>query len=413
MPFKVQTEIDLAVIEANARHEGSETKPELGESEPIHFPQSAWRGVFADYRDAMENTTEASDVSHFAALWATCAVRLGRSVYMEAGDTTYANAYICFFGATGDKKTTAARRPRSLGLLDGVHVISNVGSAEGLADALHPGEASGDPGTALFFWEEFGSFLSRARWKNATILEFFTETFDCPPEWGLRYRDKNRITVRQPTPSILTGTTTDWFWKSARSDDFHGGFGNRFVYLTGRKKAPMPSPSEPNKERIEALRNRLARLGSYSGPAYFSPEAGELWDLFYVDFESKERMGLLAAALKRIHVYVRKLAMVFAATEGTLPMITADQLKSSIAVCLYSAECARLLIEAQAASRPEGELERKFLDWLGKHDGERKRYMQQTLSKYAGSCEVFNKTLTNLARADMIEIRDGRVFVNR
>lgn len=31
------------------------------------FPESAWRGAFADYREAMAGTTEASDVAHFGA----------------------------------------------------------------------------------------------------------------------------------------------------------------------------------------------------------------------------------------------------------------------------------------------------------------------------------------------------------
>ena len=34
-----------------------------------NFPEIAWRGLFADYRRAMVDTTEASDVAHFGTFW--------------------------------------------------------------------------------------------------------------------------------------------------------------------------------------------------------------------------------------------------------------------------------------------------------------------------------------------------------
>ena len=50
----------------------------------------------------------------------------------------------------------------------------------------------------------------------------------------MKYR-KNPISLRNPTPTILACTTSEWFWKNARPDDFLGGLGNRFLYLTGRR----------------------------------------------------------------------------------------------------------------------------------------------------------------------------------
>src|SRR5229473_6910856 len=55
----------------------TEFSPEgLERSQSVPFPRAAWRGVFADYRAAMERATEASDVFHFASLWARGAVAL-------------------------------------------------------------------------------------------------------------------------------------------------------------------------------------------------------------------------------------------------------------------------------------------------------------------------------------------------
>lgn len=195
------------------------------------FPESAWRGIFAEYRDVMADTTEASDVAHFASLWGTAAVNLGRQVSMYAGDEIFPNSYLLFFGSTGDKKTTAPRRIlRHRLLADTVQVLSNAGSPEGMLDALQVQQAA-NPTVYLCFFEEVSTLLKHGRREDSTLFEFFTETFDCPSVYRPTYRN-NKAEINQPTPSILAGTTTEWFWKNARAEDFHGGFGNRLLYLT-------------------------------------------------------------------------------------------------------------------------------------------------------------------------------------
>ncbi len=377
------------------------------------FPESAWRGAFASYREAMIGTTEASDVAHFTAFWAAAAVTLGRRVSMYSGERIFANVYLSVFGPTGDKKTTAQRRILNCGLLPpSLQVIRNLGSTEGLADALK--REDGGEVVALFFWEELTALFARGRWTGSTILEFFTETFDCPPEWGMKYRN-DPISLRAPTPTILAGTTCEWFWKNARSDDFYGGLGNRFLYLTGPKKKPVPNPSEPDGAVLKQVHTALAMLSElHPVEVRFDTVARRLWEQFYESWEQRERTGLYAAAVKRIHVYIRKLAMTYAALEGTLPEIGIEQLKAAIAVGVYAAECAKALVDAQTATlRPEGELEQKFMKWIAEHDGERRRRMQQTLSKLTGGCETFNRVLLNLSKADQIEIRGNRVYVAR
>lgn len=74
------------------------------------------------------------------------------------------------------------RRPKNTGLLADVRIINNVGSTEGLADALQP--PGGGDAVAMFLWEELTPVLARGRWTGSTLLEFLTECFDCPPEWA-------------------------------------------------------------------------------------------------------------------------------------------------------------------------------------------------------------------------------------
>lgn len=378
------------------------------------FPEIAWRGLFADYRTATDGTTEACDVVHFATLWSVVGVVLGRKVHMVSGDIIYPNTYLAFFGPSGDKKTTAERRIFSCHLFEHhplIKVISGVGSTDGLADDL----TSAETGVFLFFWEEFASMLAHARWTGSTLLEFITETFDCPSEWNKHYR-KKPIHLEMPTPSILTGTTPEWFWKYAKAEDFYGGAGNRILFFCGAKKKPIPNPIEVNGEIIHRIKEQLKIVaGGVPKRAQWTEGAEKVWNDFYVKFESRERPGLLGAAVKRAHVYVRKLAMTYAALEGTLPYVHKDQLLAAIAVIEYSVWCAEKLIEMQAAqSKPQGELEQRFLKWIGAHEGERLRVMQMRMWKYCGDSETFNRVRRSLELADRIQIDgDRRVYLSK
>jgi hypothetical protein len=258
----------------------------------------------------MQGTTECSDVVHFLTFWAAVAVMLGRRIYMDVGDITYSNVYLAFFGPSGDRKTTGQRRISRCGLLDSdpdIPIIRSGGSTEGIADRL----MAAPEGKFMFAWEEFATILGPARWSGATIIEFLTEVFDCPDKWDRDFRT-NPVTLVTPTPTILTMTTPEWFWRHARQEDFYGGFGNRFCFFSGTKKPPIPIPRSIDRSIdrsiIDQIKQKLATLANktYDKGARWTPGAANIWNKFYCEFESHERKGLLGAALKRVHVYVQK-----------------------------------------------------------------------------------------------------------
>jgi hypothetical protein len=376
------------------------------------FPEIAWRGLFETYRAAMDGTTEACDAAHYVTLWAVVAAILGRKVEMYSGTVIYPNVYLCLFGETGDKKTTAERRISSCGLLEHwphIRLVRGVGSTEGLADEL----AKSETGDYLFAWDEFATFLSQARWSGSTLMEFFTECFDCPDEWEKEYR-KRPVHLKTPTPSILTATTTEWFWKHAKAEDFYGGFGNRYAFFTGSRKSLLPNPNIVDENIIRSIKDHLKTVAARSPcRAGWTNTAKKLWDSFYLKFEGAQRNSLLRAATKRATVYVRKLVMVYAALEQTLPHIDEDQLEAAIAVVMYAVTCTERLLDQQAAqSQPLGELEQRMLKWVANNEGKRVRRWQQLMWKHTGSSEVFNRIKDSLVKADRIEIRDKRVFLS-
>jgi hypothetical protein len=155
--------------------------------------------------------------------------------------------------------------------------------------------------------------------------------------------------------------------------------------------------------RVKAHFNRL--LGTKPSVARWTPKAQKLWEEFYCEFEreNQKRPELLAAALKRAHIYVRKLAMTYAACEETLPDISEAQLQASIDVIHYSIRCAEQLIDLQAVqSKPGSEVEKVCLRWVVMHEGETVRRWQQKMHRYCGDASTFNKTKRDLCESDQV-----------
>lgn len=311
---------------------------------PLVFPETAWRGPFAEYRAAMNGTSEAPDSAHFAALWAVAAARLRRRVSIHYAFTHYANVFLVNFGTTGDSKTSSMRQGLRLLPTNGsVRVARGVGSAEALGDWMAQSE-DGARVSHLLFLEELGSLLVRGGWEGSTLLSFLTETFDAPEIYEIPFR-KRPVKVEEPTPVLLAGTTPEWFWRSAQERDFHGGFGNRLFFLTGLPKPPIPMPGKPDPVMLARVKSALDRLCDIEPCEMgLSADALELWRSFYLAWKATTFDPLTAAATKRTPAYALKLALVYASFEQTAPIITADQLTASILVARFGVACAEHLI---------------------------------------------------------------------
>jgi hypothetical protein len=371
-----------------------------GEPEPEQvlpaFPKAAWRGVFGEYRDTMQSATEAPDPFHFSTLLVRAGIELRRRIWFTYGLKLFPNFYCLNFGPTGDRKTTAQRTLPDLGSAP-VKIISGAGSGEGLADEFH----SVTPGSpCLILIEEFAELLRRGRWDGATVLQFLTTCFDCPPRYELKFR-KTGVTIEEPTPSLLAGTTPEWFWASAKLSDFHGGFGNRILYFCGPRNPLISLPAEPD---LTETRTQVDRLVSVpGGPGRLSPQATTLWEEFYKAWEQKQqkRDAILQAAIQRIPACILKIAMVYASFEKTWPEINREQLSSAILVGNFSAKCAAELLSLQnAGTNPTKELERRILAYAAQSPGRQttKRLIYKALWRYYSCAEHFERSFNALVR---------------
>jgi hypothetical protein len=294
-------------------------------------------------------------------------------------------------------------------------IVRGGGSGEGLADEFSGAELGQG---CLLYAEEFSQILRPGRWEGATLIPFLTQCFDCPPRYEMKFR-KSPVELEQPTPSLLAGATPDWFWQDFRAKDFQGGFGNRLFFFAGTRKPAIPLPESPNVDAISRVVNTLAEVQPCQ--VRFDAKAFALWDRFYRawDAEEQRRDPLLLAAVKRIHAYILKLAMVYAALEGTLPEITADQLSASILVGRYGEQCAIELLSLQnAGTNPRKELERRILALVDAEPSGRitRREIYKRLWRHYSDAEAFNRPFDSLVRAGELFTKNegrGRVWVSR
>lgn len=377
------------------------------------FPEDAWRGPFLDYRAAMDGTSEAPDTAHFAAFWATVAARLRRRVSFYMAFPHFANVFLVSYGTTGDSKTSAARQALRLLPPDGqVKVLRGIGSAEALGDWMAQPEGA-PPVSHLLFVEEISTLLTRGGWEGSTVLSFLTETYDCPDVYEVPFR-KNPVRVEEPTPTLLAGTTPEWFWKSMREIDIHGGFGNRLFFLTGRPKPPIPLPTKPHGEYLHRVQQALAQLDRIERcELVLEQQAKTLWAEFYHAWKITPWAPLTAAAVKRIPAYIIKLAMTYAALEQTVPVIRADQLAAAMKVGHYGARCAQRLMERHQLQTRQGQLESRVCQVLAGGPLPVWRIHQAISGRF--SAEDVNRAIKSLEVPEIIRVvkrtsRGGPVY---
>jgi hypothetical protein len=335
---------------------GEQTAPEP----TPELPEEAWRGVFGDYRAAMQGTSEASDSAHFASMWAAVAVRLRRRVCIHYARTTFPNVYVINYGITGDSKTTAQRAADDL--LPGedrVRVLRGVGSTEGTCDWMQCDD-EGVKVAHLLHLEELAALLTRGRWDGSTTLQFLTEAFDTPDVFEIPYR-KNPVRVVEPTPTLLAATTPEWFWRSIREVDLYGGFGNRLFFVTGTPKPPIPLPKKADQYLLSRVRERLKHLDKLDAcEGRLTADAEGVWNAFYMAWKETTRLldPLTAAVTKRIHTYAIKLALTYAALESTLPDITCEQIVAAIKVAHFGLKCGEHLVRGRQQFSTPGRCEK-------------------------------------------------------
>jgi hypothetical protein len=416
------------------------------------LPESVWRGIFADYRELMSPTSEASDTYHFAAFLTTIGALLGRSVMIYYAGPLYPNFYVVIEGRTGISRKSSAIRTavktihdvektlllrRGLSTVEGLINLLRAPTKEELAEyaeeleAFREGRILQEPSEPppifphegrrlLVTLDEFALLLKKAKQESSsTLIQGLTDAYDCPPTLDNPTKERP-MSAYKPCLSIIGLTTKAWLERTLDYDDLLGGFVNRFIFFAGEPKDPIPLPPEPDGQRWNQIKIYLntVRTGYHSfalkeqSPIRFrlSPEAELLWDDYYRKWHKRQKEcdnEMMACLFQRLPNHAMKSTLVFAALEDKdgARQINADQLEAGIDFADYAERSYEYLFHNFGFSRRarvEAMVEEKLRESpLSKRD------LRRCISSSVSTKEL-NETITDLLRIDKI----GEHYIN-
>ena len=193
----------------------------------------------------------------------------------------FPNFYICLVGRTAiTRKDTA--RCRAQRLLNDLHseenpenpqfqILPGIGSAEGLLDAL-----GGERKVVVLSESELLSLLAKARQEAlSNLIPKLTSLFDCPDLETFKTRQRT-VVCKEPFLSISSGTTLAWLQKALTEKDIYGGFANRFIFVYGNPKPPLPFPPKVDADAYTALLAKINDMRLWAERLRQSEAGGEL-----------------------------------------------------------------------------------------------------------------------------------------
>lgn len=188
-----------------------------------------------------------------------------------------------------------------------------------------------------------------------------------------------------------------------------GGVGNRFRYFSGRQKPHIARPPKPDAAKLAEVQAALDRLRNIPElEVTFTPEAADVWDQFFAKWqESRPREELAAAITKRIDLYVLKDAMKYAALEGTLPHITAEQVIAAVAVGHYCSKGALRLLDDRQQTSDQGRCEQAILNFLSEQT---KWIPRRVLQRHCARFDawLFRRAIESLIWAGRVLEQEGK-----
>jgi hypothetical protein len=402
---KGQTKAKAKPAETNASNDA------LG-FEPAPIPESCYRGWVGAYVDLVTPLTEAPPIYHFGAGLALVAATMGRSVFHDYAGNLFCADYFLLIGMAGkSRKDTAIKIAVSLPKRRPAHetrifeppftVQSNVASGQGLIKALseHP--------DMLLYVSEYQRLIRNSRAETSTILQTLTEAWDAGDV--LQNTTKgDPLTAKLPCLTVLAAVQPGILAAETRQEDVESGYLTRFLPLPGIAKGSIPNPPRIDTARAfglyqQLLRNRTSYLQHAGGTELLlTADAEERWAEWYeADWNrpvANEDEGSMQA---RLGTHARKMAMIFAASEGASEL-TLDHINAGIDFVEWSWKHTKLLMKSWGADRLH-KLASRIERALERHGPMTKRRLQQT-AQNKDSISDFKATLQNMAYTGAIVI---------
>ena len=375
------------------------------------LPSSAYFGWFAEYRDLMAPTSEAPDQFHLGASLTLAGAMMGRRVYAEyISQQLYGNLYTVLVGPSGtSRKDTAIKRSLSVPQLQegnvyirpAYEVRRDVSSSEGIVSMLEE-----TPNVLLYITELSALKANAVRKGTTTINDRLIEAWDTPHKLENLSKGAPK-TATNPYLSIIAATQPGRLATGMTDEDIHSGFANRWLYITGDGKAPIPRPPAMDKTRAWQLYMTLYRqIDRYPEGTALHMDAGahECWDAWYVRHRQPKQWTEDESAMRvRQADLVQKVALIYAVSEGA-QLISTKHLEPAIELIDWSWSAVSAWLNDWGATE-DAKIAQRIRDILSRRGALHKRQLQQAIGRRLGP-GVFMKTLDAMVRTGEVEI-DG------
>ncbi len=360
------------------------------------------------YMQILEDVTEAPRSYHLFTFLTIVGMLVGRSAYISWGaDKIFPNLWTMIVGHTGRaRKSSTINKGRAIlnDIAPDVQVLSSLSTWEGLLSAM---QRSNDNivlrnEVTIVCMSEFDGFLKKTRQDSiAHLIPQLCDLYDCQAD--VRSVTKgNPLVVKNPFFSILAGIQPEVLEKSFQSNDVHGGFAGRFIYVYDVSDKEIPIPIWNKQKEYNALLMELnaIKITNTKERAYaISDDCIEIWNLFYHTYRTPNGDPPLLLQLNdRMQNHVLKIAMLFAILDES-DNIDKKHLVDAVSIGYWLMYNNRKLFGMLGISEQQ-RIEQKIIDLIGVGVCNRREIFQSLSGRITG--RDFDYAITGLIKADVI-----------
>lgn len=381
----------LATLGIDGVYGAARTKPsEKAKAWPAPLADAAYYGVLGDIAKGIEPFIETDLGALMVNLLVVSGIAIGRDPHLEVGAAQHHGVlYTVTVGETGENKsdntnpirqvmenvppTAYANDGYDVGPIDDLGVppaptlISGLSTGEGLlwqvrdrreeihhdkkthVDELVVTDAGVLDKRLLVMESEFGRVLSVMYREGNTLSAVMRDLFDSPAVARTSPKN-NAVIASEPHIGLIGQITPDELRRKLREGESYNGFMGRFLWVVTHRVKSLPSP--PNyslkvREHAQwwgdAIR-RARNIRSFRRDHRADAQWVEQYELLRRGGRPglPERKGAALDVTARGHVMVLRMALIFAAMDGSDVITTAHQ-DAALAVWDYCERCAAYL----------------------------------------------------------------------
>ncbi len=319
-------------------------------------------GLLGDFVRAVEPFTEADPLGILVCLLGGVGNALGRNVHHRIGRRHGTNLFVMLIGTSGnDRKGTCWDVAETLLTLANPAwadscLENGLGSGQGLIDRIRDaqGDDAGVPDKRLMVVEEeFAKPMRLMRSESSILSANLRAAYDGKPLAVLN-RGENRYGCREPHASIVGMITPEELLEQLKGrSEMHNGFLNRFLLIGVKRTRYLPCGADYGKvcrDYADRLREAVERAAALREPLGVAEDAAAFWDAEYRRLEA-ERPGNYGKATARLSVHALKVALVYAALEGS-PSIRLSHLRAALSLIAHADRTAFDLFGTASAVAP-------------------------------------------------------------